>query len=330
MAALKNKQLIDLKEVKTPVEKHLTSLDHLITASLVSKIPLINAVVTHIIDSGGKRLRPLLTLLMAQTLRPGTNTEAITIATGLEFIHTATLLHDDVIDHSELRRGKTTANSQWSNSIAILIGDLLYSRAFELLVKLNINTVTQSVSETANLVTEGEIMQLSNQRQLISKASYLSVIIRKTATLFACASECAAVATKQPDTNITAAKEFGLQLGILFQFIDDILDYTADTATLGKNIGDDITEGKMTLPLIYAFEKGNTHQQQIIKTAIEKDQYELQTILQVIQETNAIELCQNDIRKHHQLALTALDQLKTSQDKTPLKKLLAFAISRQY
>src|SRR3990167_1984668 len=240
-----------LEKIRRPIQTGIEAVNQLIIQSLHSDIELIHLIGERIIDSGGKRLRPLLVLLSAKAFGYE-GSEHIRLAAVIEFVHTATLLHDDVVDASELRRGLKTANVVWGNEAGVLVGDFLYSRAFQMIASLNNTNVLEVLANATNLLAEGEVMQLINRNKAtMDESSYMEVIRRKTAMLFSAAAE---IGTIIANTNFSAQKamaKFGLHLGNAFQIIDDLLDYTASPEIIGKNIGDDLAEGKLTLPLIY-------------------------------------------------------------------------------
>src|SRR5512142_2291936 len=233
----------------------MKSVDALIRARLASDVVLINQIAEHIIGGGGKRLRPMLVLLAAQALGY-TGRLHVLLAAVVEFIHTATLLHDDVVDESDLRRGRQTANALWGNAASVLVGDFLYSRAFQMMVEADDMRVMRLLADTTNQIAEGEVLQLLNVHNPdTDEAAYLRVIERKTAVLFAAATRLGALLAGVPAAQQEALARYGLNLGYAFQIADDVLDYVSDAGTLGKNVGDDLAEGKPTLPLIYAIEK---------------------------------------------------------------------------
>ena len=321
-------QVTDIKQIKSTISLELEQLNQVILNRLGSDIPLIQLIIKHILQSGGKRIRPLVTLLIAKAFQDRLDTEQIELAAIIEFVHTATLLHDDVIDHSRQRRGQFSANALWGNSAAVLVGDFLYSRSFQLLTERCNNEVMRALANTTNAIAEGEILQLANQRQCINESQYSDVIFRKTAILFASACECAAILAKQNETIQKACFDYGRYLGMAFQVVDDILDYTTSTATLGKEQGNDIQEGKMTLPLIYFLETASTEQQQQIRNAIENPTQEVDTIIVWVNQSNALQRCQQVAKNYQKQACQALQLLPTSAIKQTLIDLSHFAISR--
>lgn len=321
-------QVADIKQIKSKISLELEQLNKIILNRLGSDIPLIQLIVEHILQSGGKRIRPLVTLLISKAFEDRLDTEQIELAAIIEFVHTATLLHDDVIDHSKQRRGQFSANALWGNSAAVLVGDFLYSRSFQLLTERCNNDVMRALANTTNAIAEGEILQLANQRQCISESQYSDVIFRKTAILFASACECAAILAKQNETIQKACFDYGRYLGMAFQVVDDILDYTTSTATLGKEQGNDIQEGKMTLPLIYFLETASTEQQQQIRNAIANPTQEVNTIIDWVNQSDALQRCQQVAKNYQQQACQALQLLPASAIKQTLIDLSHFAIAR--
>ncbi|MBU25243.1 MAG: octaprenyl diphosphate synthase [Gammaproteobacteria bacterium] len=255
-------QLIDL------IRPDFDALNELLTSQLGSEIDLIEEVSQYLIQSGGKRVRPLVTLMAARALKTN-NMHHIPLAGSIECLHTATLFHDDVVDNSEARRGQPSANAAFGNAASILVGDFIYSRAFQMMVSVGRLDVLKVLADTTNQISEGEVWQLKNQhRTNVSESEYNQVITRKTAVLFEAATACAGLVTDQPSEIIEALKRYGLQLGFAFQLIDDYLDYAGDTNSLGKNLGDDLADGKCTLPLIRALTEATAAEQAVINRAI--------------------------------------------------------------
>ena len=255
-------QLIDL------IRPDFDALNDLLISQLGSDIDLIEEVSQYLIQSGGKRVRPLVTLMTARALNTH-NDHHIPLAASIECLHTATLFHDDVVDSSEARRGQPSANATFGNSASILVGDFVYSRAFQMMVSVGRLDVLKLLANTTNQISEGEVWQLKNQHRAdVSEAEYDQVIIRKTAVLFEAAAACAGLATDQPDEVIGALKTYGLELGFAFQLIDDYLDYAGDSNDLGKNLGDDLADGKCTLPLITALKEASKEESDLITQAI--------------------------------------------------------------
>ncbi len=255
-------QLIDL------IRPDFDALNDLLISQLGSDIDLIEQVSQYLIQSGGKRVRPLVTLMTARALNTH-NDHHIPLAASIECLHTATLFHDDVVDSSEARRGQPSANATFGNSASILVGDFVYSRAFQMMVSVGRLDVLKLLADTTNQISEGEVWQLKNQHRAdVSEAEYDQVITRKTAVLFEAAAACAGLATDQPDEVIGALKTYGLELGFAFQLIDDYLDYAGDSNDLGKNLGDDLADGKCTLPLIRGLKETSKEESDLITRAI--------------------------------------------------------------
>ena len=253
-----------------PVAGDFAAVNQLILDQLHSRVPLVEKIGHYIISAGGKRLRPLVVLLSARACGADSS-EQHTLAAIIEFLHTATLLHDDVVDTSDLRRGRSTANALWGNAPSVLVGDFLYSRAFEMMVALGNMQVMQILANATNVIAEGEVLQLSKVRDAnTDEATYMEVIRSKTAMLFEAASHSAAVLAGAKTDQIEALREFGDALGIAFQLMDDLLDYSGDAAEMGKNVGDDLAEGKPTLPLIYTMRHGTEEQAALVRQAIQK------------------------------------------------------------
>ena len=319
-----------LDSIRQSVKTELEATNQLIQAQLFSEVPLIQNIVQHIIQSGGKRIRPLLVLLIAKALdyEGGENIE---LATVIEFIHTATLLHDDVVDESLLRRGRKTANAIWDNKASVLAGDFLYSRAFQLLAKRSNVPVTKLLAETTNAIAEGELWQLMNRDDAnLAEEHYFKVIHYKTAKLFAAAAAIGAMIASDDTAIQYAAYNYGKHLGIAFQLIDDLLDYTSDAETLGKNIGDDLADGKMTLPLIHALQHCDTNTVERIKSALKNhDLQELELIKTVIANTNAIHYTQQKAQEHIQMANESLQALPSSTALEALQELAHFTLTRR-
>jgi octaprenyl-diphosphate synthase len=250
------------------VKSDFAAVDAAIIEHLSSQVPMVEKIGQYIIESGGKRLRPLLVLLSARACGYQQQ-QHITLAAVVEFIHTATLLHDDVVDTSDLRRGKPTANNKWGNSSSVLVGDFLYSRAFQMLVSIGNIDVMGTLSNATNVIAEGEVLQLLNAKNPdVSEADYLHVILGKTAMLFEAASQTGAQMAQASSEQTEALRRFGRHLGVAFQLIDDLMDYTGDQTSMGKNVGDDLAEGKPTLPLIHAMAHAADDERKLIRKAI--------------------------------------------------------------
>ncbi len=319
----------DLGALRNLIADDFRATDRLIRDELRSDVALINQLGGYIINSGGKRLRPMLVLLAARACSIRDNRH-INLAAVIEFIHTATLLHDDVVDASGLRRGRETANAVWGNEASVLVGDYLYSRAFQMMVAVNSMRVMQIMADATNLIAEGEVLQLLNCHDPdTTEARYLEVIRRKTATLFEAGARLGAVITERPQAEETALAMYGLHLGIAFQLVDDLLDYRASSVELGKNIGDDLAEGKPTLPLIHAMQRGTPEERRLIRTAIENGGREyIEDILRITRATGALDYTYACAQRERERALTALQTLPDSVYKAALKKVTDFTLER--
>ena len=308
----------------------MLSVDGLINSRLSSGVPLVGQVAEHIIMAGGKRLRPVLLLLMAGALGYK-GTDHHKLAAVIEFIHTATLLHDDVVDDSNLRRGRPTANAMFGNPASVLVGDFLYSRAFQMMVECQNLRILDIVAEATNVIAEGEVMQLMNMHDAsLDVDAYLRVIRSKTAKLFEASTRLPAVLTQSSAAVETACAQYGQALGTAFQVIDDVLDYDGDAALMGKNLGDDLREGKATLPLIVAMQRGNPAQCAVVKHAIEQgDVAALADIVQIVRETGAMQATREAASAEAQLALNALSELPASPYKAALSDVAAQLLERQ-
>jgi len=311
------------------VAQDFVQVDAIIRAQLNSRISLINTIADYLLSAGGKRLRPLTALLVGRALNCNDDRLHF-VAAIIEFLHTSTLLHDDVVDNSSQRRGKTTANVNWGNAPAVLVGDFLYARSFEMIVNLNNQTIAKIMANATKTLAEGEVMQLTQVHNLhADEATYLDIIKSKTAVLFEAATHSAAILAGADDALILNLQNFGNALGIAFQLTDDALDYQSDSATLGKNIGDDLAEGKPTLPLIYALKNGNIAQQQIIKNAISsKGDGDFAQILQIIKDTRALIYTHNLAKDYAHKAVKYLDQIAPNPFKQSLLELTNFAVER--
>jgi octaprenyl-diphosphate synthase len=287
-------------------------------------------VAEHIILAGGKRLRPVLLLLMAGALGYK-GTDHHKLAAVIEFIHTATLLHDDVVDNSNLRRGRPTANAMFGNPASVLVGDFLYSRAFQMMVECQNLRILDIVAEATNVIAEGEVMQLMNMHDAsLDVDAYLRVIRSKTAKLFEASTRLPAVLTQSSAAVETACAQYGQALGTAFQVIDDVLDYDGDAALMGKNLGDDLREGKATLPLIVAMQRGNPAQCALVKRAIEQGEVDaLADIVQIVRETGAMQATREAASSEAQLAMNSLRVLPDSLYKEALSDVASQLLDRQ-
>ncbi len=318
-----------LESALTLAKDDMDQVNVTIQARLKSDIALIRTLGAYIIKSGGKRLRPLILLLSARACGY-TGTGHIILAAVIEFIHTATLLHDDVVDASALRRGQPTANDVWGNEASVLVGDFLYSRAFEMMVETNRMEVMSIMASTTNAIAEGEVLQLLNAHSPdTSEQSYFDTIHRKTAKLFESAAWLGAVIGEQNSKTCGALASYGIYLGTSFQLVDDVMDYFSSSKNMGKDVGDDLAEGKPTLPLIYAMRNGNASEKQIVRAAIEQgDREKIDEILDIVTHTGAIDYTMEQARHQSELALDALVLLPSSEFKQALINLARFAVLR--
>jgi len=316
-------------DVQALASADMQSVNALIRSRLASDVVLINQVAEHIIGGGGKRLRPLLHLVAARAAGYR-GRDHIELAAVIEFIHTATLLHDDVVDESDLRRGRKTANAVWGNAASVLVGDFLYSRSFQMMVELDRMRVMRILADTTNLIAEGEVLQLLNiGNPDTNEDAYLKVIERKTAVLFAAATRLGAVLAELPREQEEALARYGLDLGFAFQIADDVLDYVSDAGTLGKNIGDDLAEGKPTLPLIHAIAQSAPAQAERLKRAITSEGLDaLPDVLAAIRDTGALDFARERARQYAHSAREALSKLPHSEASDALAVLADYAIDR--
>lgn len=320
-----------LESIRSLVQTDLNATDKFICTELLSDIPLINQMVEYILTCGGKRIRPLLVLLTARAL-DHEGQQHIDLAAAIELIHTATLLHDDVVDSSALRRGNKTANNIWGSEASVLVGDFLYSRAFQLIVKLQNLEIMNIFANATNLIAEGEVLQLINCHDPdTTEKAYYDVIQRKTAKLFEVASQIGTALCNYDAKQMTAMQTYGLSLGTSYQLIDDALDYSSSAAEMGKNIGDDLAEGKPTLPLIHALRHGTKTEIKLIRKAIETGSTKnLQSILAIIESTSAIEYTANAAKLHASQAIDSLIHIPESPYRKALQDLAEFVVARKY
>jgi octaprenyl-diphosphate synthase len=320
-----------LDNLKQLLAEDMAAVDRVIRARLHSEVVLVNQVGEYIVNSGGKRLRPALVLLSAQAL--GYRGEQhYNLAAVVEFIHTATLLHDDVVDESELRRGHETANALFGNAASVLVGDFLYSRAFQMMVDAGEMRVMQVLADATNIIAEGEVLQLLNCHDAdVDIPNYMRVIHYKTAKLFEAAMRLGAILGKASAADEDAAAKYGMHLGTAFQLVDDVLDYSADEAQTGKHLGDDLAEGKPTLPLIYAMQHGTAEQAAVVRAAIEQgDVGRFAEVLEIIRETGALEFTRQQALREAEAACGAISSFADSQYKQSLVQLALFAAQRQF
>lgn len=321
---------MELKEIQSLAQKDMSAVNELIYSQINSDVALINQLGVYIVNGGGKRMRPMLTVLAANALNYQ-GKDHISVAAIVEFIHTATLLHDDVVDESNMRRGRETANALFGNSASVLVGDFLYTRSFQMMVALDQMKIMKILSDCTNIVAEGEVLQLMNCNDAdTTEESYMQVIYCKTAKLFEAATQLAAVVANESSDIELAMQAYGKHLGTAFQLVDDIMDYTADAKEMGKNVGDDLAEGKPTLPLLYAMHHGNDSQKAMIRDAIENctGMDNLAAILQAMAETGAITYTQQKAEQEADKAITALSILPDSPYKQALIQLAHIAANR--
>ena len=309
----------------------MEAVNTVIRQRLQSEVALVNQIAEYIISAGGKRIRPVLVLLLANAYGyRGTGHHEL--AAVVEFIHTATLLHDDVVDESSMRRGRQTANAMFGNAASVLVGDYLYSRAFEMMTSLDLMRVMQILSRATTVIAEGEVLQLLNMHDPdVTQESYLRVIRSKTAKLFEAAAQLGALVAGANDAQIEAAGEYGRSLGTAFQLIDDVLDYAGDAAEIGKNVGDDLREGKPTLPLIYVMENGTPEQRELIRTCIEQgDETHFDAVLAAVTNSGALDFTRREAEAAARRASAAIADLPESEYKQSLLQLCSFAVDRNH
>ncbi|MCP5446595.1 MAG: octaprenyl diphosphate synthase [Chromatiaceae bacterium] len=321
---------MDIAAIHALIEGDMKLVDALILRRLQSDVVLINQVGHYIVNSGGKRLRPMIVLLAARALGYQ-GRDHIDIAAIIEFIHTATLLHDDVVDGSDKRRNRDTANSVWGNATSVLVGDFLYSRAFEMMVDVNMMRVMEILSHATNRIAEGEVLQLLNCNDAdIDEQKYFEVILRKTATLFEAGAQLGAVLCGAGAEQEKALAAYGRHLGIAFQIIDDALDYSSSDKEIGKNIGDDLAEGKPTLPVLRAMQVGTVVQQQALRDAIEQGGRDrIDVVMNAIESTDAIEYTSRLAKEEAEKAKAVLEQLPPSIYRDALAAVANFAVQRR-
>ena len=322
---------ITLDSIRALIADDMAAVDRLIQQRLHSEVVLVNQVGHYIIGSGGKRLRPILVLLSAHACHY-TGSQHIDLSAIIEFIHTATLIHDDVVDASTMRRGKDTANTIWGNEASVLVGDFLYSRAFEMMVDVGQMRVMEIMAHATNVIAEGEVMQLLNCNDADTTVErYLHVIHCKTAKLFESAARLGAVLATRPAQEEQNLADYGKHLGTAFQLIDDTLDYSASSEQMGKNIGDDLAEGKPTLPLLYAMAQGNSEQRRTLRHAIEKGGVEyIDEVLAAIESTDALAYTARAAQQEADKAAAAIQSLPESPHKDAMIALTHFAVNRSF
>lgn len=318
-----------LDEIRACVQDDLTGVDAMIRSRLKSVVPLVDQIAEHIIGGGGKRLRPLLCVLSGRACGIDSD-KHVEAAAFIEFIHTATLLHDDVVDGSQKRRGRATANNVFGNQASVLVGDFVYSRAFQMMAMVGSQRVMEIMADATNVIAEGEVLQLMNAHDPeTTEQRYLEVIYRKTGRLFEAGAEVAAVLAGAPVAQQVALARYGKHLGTAYQLIDDVLDYKSDPATRGKNLGDDLAEGKPTLPLLHALRHGNDDQRALIRLAIEQGGLaQLGPIVEAIETTGGLGYAISFAQRETTQALVALDALPPTPYRAALAGLARFAQDR--
>ena len=311
------------------IEDDFAAVNCLITSQLDSRAALVKEIGRYLIESGGKRLRPALVLLAARCCEYA-GKQHITLATIIEYLHTATLLHDDVVDRSQLRRGRPTANSLWGNAPSVLVGDFLYSRAFQLMVELDNKPVLSILADATNLIAQGEVMQFSDVGNLsIGEERYMEVIRCKSALLFQAAAQSGAVLGGGSPEQVTALRNFGLEFGMAYQLVDDWLDYAGDTQSMGKNAGDDLAEGKLTLPLIFTLAHGASAQIDLVRESlITRSATRLGDVLGVVKACGALDYTRAAAVRHSQRAMQCLEALPGNKYREALRTFTEFAQAR--
>ncbi|MFV8572607.1 octaprenyl diphosphate synthase [Marinobacter sp. SBS5] len=317
------------QRIHDTVADDFSRVNDLIIQRLASDVPMVEKIAQYIIESGGKRLRPLLVLLASQAAGY-TKDDHLKLAAVIEFLHTATLLHDDVVDTSDMRRGRSTANAKWGNAPSVLVGDFLYARAFEMMVELQSLPIMNVLSRATAVIAEGEVMQLMNVKNPdLTEDQYMVVIHNKTAMLFEASSHTGALLAGASAEQEAALKDYGKHLGLAFQLVDDVLDYQGDAETMGKNVGDDLAEGKTTLPLIHAMANSGEDERQLIRQAIRKGGLDdLPRVLEIVKASGAIEYTMNKAREEAETARNRLDCLPESPYREALELLTEVAVAR--
>ncbi|PBS13342.1 octaprenyl-diphosphate synthase [Lysobacteraceae bacterium NML93-0792] len=320
---------LDLPAIQALAAGDMAAIDTLIRTRLASDVVLINQVAEHIVSAGGKRLRPMLVMLAGRATG-AIGAEHHQLAAIVEFIHTSTLLHDDVVDESDLRRGRSTANAIWGNAASVLVGDFLYSRSFQLMVELDRMPVMRILADTTNRIAEGEVLQLLHVRNPdTDEAAYLNVIERKTAVLFAAGTRLGALASGADEATQQALYDYGMQLGYAFQIADDVLDYSGDADALGKNLGDDLAEGKATLPLIHAMAQATPDVRARLRSIVETgDTDALPDVLAAIETAGSLDYSRARALEYAEAAERALDGLTDNDAVAALRGLARYAVER--
>jgi octaprenyl-diphosphate synthase len=323
----------DIRNLYDLVADDFAAVNTLIPQQLTSDVELVEKISHYIVESGGKRLRPLLVLLSARTLNfapSEANPAHVKLAAIIEFLHTATLLHDDVVDRSDLRRGRSTANALWGNASSVLVGDFLYSRAFQLMVELGRLDIIAVLSDATNIIAEGEVQQLDNVGNAnLSEADYMAVIRSKTAMLFQAAAHTGAHLASADHHQLAVLRDYGLHVGLAYQLVDDWLDYAGETATMGKNVGDDLAEGKATLPLIRTMTDGTRADAALVRNAIEQCSGErLADVIRAVERSGALDYTKAQAEHQAQAAIALLPDLPANRYRDALAQLAEFSVSR--
>lgn len=320
---------MQIQDILAVIKDEFQAVDSLIHEQLSSRIPLVEKIADYIVSSGGKRIRPLLVLMTAKAFNR-CDDDAIKLATVIEFLHTATLLHDDVVDTSDMRRGNPTANAKWGNAPSVLVGDFLYSRAFQMMVELESLEVMDILSNATSVIAEGEVLQLTNVKNPdVDEARYMDVIHGKTAMLFEASTHSTARLLKLEQNTAVALKEYGKELGMAFQLIDDVLDYEGDAETLGKNVGDDLAEGKPTLPLIHAMANAPEADAKLIRQAIRKGGLDnMDDVLRIVRDNGSLDYTRQKADECADRAQQHLKLLPDSDAKAALQALALLAVKR--
>ena len=319
----------NINDVMSLTQLDMEQVNQHLKLQLNSEVVLINQIAAYIINNGGKRLRPVLMVLISRALNY-TGDQHINLAAVIELIHTATLLHDDVVDESEMRRGEKTSHEIWGNSASVLVGDFLYSKSFQMMIQTDSMDVMKILSNATNKISEGEVQQLLNIGNLdITEQDYFQIIANKTAKLFEAACELAGVIALKDTQTVSQLGQFGMNLGTAFQIADDVLDYTADDQSLGKNLGDDFREGKLTLPLIYLLKNGNSEQQEKVQKAIENpESADFNAIRHMVIQSNAIQYTLKQAKNCSLKAKENLSGLSDNKAKHALEFLCDYAWKR--
>lgn len=323
---------MNLEQINELTAQDMADVNATILEQLNSEVSLINQLGYYIISGGGKRIRPMIAVLAARAVNY-TGKQHVTVAALIEFIHTATLLHDDVVDESDMRRGKATANAAFGNAASVLVGDFIYTRAFQMMTSLGSLRVLALMSEAVNVIAEGEVLQLMNCNDPdITEESYMRVIYSKTARLFEAAAQSSAILAEASPEQEKALQDYGRYIGTAFQLIDDLLDYSADGKTLGKNVGDDLSEGKPTLPLLHAMRNGNAEQSQLIREAIEQGngRHLLEPVLETMRQCGSLEWTRQAAENEADKAIAALKALPESPWRSALEALAHMSVQREF